>query len=235
MIGVLYLAGMVIGVGGDILIQSVLTAPDQLASIAAGSTLLAVGASCWLAAAAGDAAHGVLMFPVLRRHSERSAVGYLAARIMDATLIAVLALFVVMQMAIGREVAQAGASDTPYLQALSAVLEQAKGNAYEFAMVTLGVSGLILCSAFLRSRLIPRPLAVWGLVGYAVILVGSILQILGFELHSVQAVPGGLWEMFVGVRLIVRGFSAPAGASSDQRPGEEHDVTRSPVPVGTTV
>jgi hypothetical protein len=30
---------------------------------------------------AGDAAHGVLMFPVLKRHSERGAVGYLAARI----------------------------------------------------------------------------------------------------------------------------------------------------------
>ena len=36
------------------------------------SMLLAIGAVCWLATVAGDAAHGVLMFPVLKRHSERA-------------------------------------------------------------------------------------------------------------------------------------------------------------------
>ena len=48
-VGVLYLAGMVVGIGGNILIQSILTAPDGLASIAASSMLLAIGAVCWLA------------------------------------------------------------------------------------------------------------------------------------------------------------------------------------------
>ena len=134
--------------------------------------MLAIGALCWLATVAGDAAHGVLMFPVLRRHSERSAVGYLAARIMDATLIAVLALLVVMQISIGVEFVKAGASDTSYLQALSTVLAQGNLYAYEFAMITVGVAGLILCSAFFRTHLIPRALAVWGLVGYAVTCSG---------------------------------------------------------------
>ena len=75
-------------------------------------------------------------------------------------------------------------------------------------MITLGVAGLILCSAFLRTGLLPRPLAVWGLAGYAVILAGSVLQVLGVELHSIHAVPGGLWEGFIGVWLIARGFGS---------------------------
>ena len=53
-VGVLYLAGMVVGIGGNILIQSILTAPDVLPTIAASSGLLAVGAVCWLATVAGD-------------------------------------------------------------------------------------------------------------------------------------------------------------------------------------
>lgn len=211
-IGVLYLAGMVVGIGGNVVVQSVLTAPAGLATVAASSLLLAVGAVCWLATVAGDVAHGVLMFPVLRRHSERSAVGYLAARIADGILIAVMALLIVVQIPIGAEFVRAGGADGSYLQAASTVLTQANLYAYEFAMTTVGVAGLILCSAFLRSGLIPRPLAVWGLVGYAVILGGSVLQILGFELHSAQAVPGGLWEVFIGVWLIVKGFRAPAGS-----------------------
>jgi hypothetical protein len=210
-IGVLYLAGMAIGIPGNIVIQSILTAPDALATIAASSMLLAIGAVCWLATVAGDAAHGVLMFPVLKRfHSERSAVGYLAARIMDATFIAVMVLLVLIQIPIGAAYLDAGTADTSYLAALSTVLAEGNLYAYEIAMTTLGVSGLILCSAFFRSNLIPRPLAIWGLVGYAVILIGSVLQILGFDLNSIQAIPGGLWEVFIGVWLIAKGFNIPA-------------------------
>ena len=135
-IGVLYLAGMAVGIPANIVIQSILTGPDGLAGIAASSMLLAIGAVCWLATVAGDAAHGVVMFPILRRHHERSAVGYLAARIMDATLIAVMALLIAIQIPIGAAYLDAGNSDTSYLQALSTVLAEGNLYAYEFAMTT---------------------------------------------------------------------------------------------------
>lgn len=159
--------------------------------------------------------------PVLKRYSARNAVGYLAARIMDATLIAVMALLIVIQIPIGAAYLDAGAADVSYLQALSTVLAEGNLYAYEFAMITVGVAGLILCSAFLRTNLIPRPLAVWGLVGYAVILCGSMLQILGFNLYSIQAIPGGLWELFIGVWLIAKGFNTPAASDllSDHHSG----------------
>ncbi len=209
-IGVLYLAGMVIGIGGNVLVQSILATSDPLSAIASSGLLLAVGALCWLATVAGDAAHGVIMFPILKRHSEVSAVGYLAARIMDATFIAVMTLLVVIQIPIGAAYLTAGAGEVSYLESLSAVLTAANLYAYDFAMTTLGVAGLILCTALLRTNLIPRPLAVWGIAGYAIILAGSVLQILGFQLSSIHAIPGGLWEVFIGIWLIVKGFGTPA-------------------------
>ena len=207
-VGVLYLAGMALGIGGNILIQSILTTADPLRAIAAGSLLLAVGAVCWLVTAAGDLAHGVLMFGILRRHSEHSAVGYLAARIADGVIVAVMTLLIVIQIPVGVEFLKAGAANTSYLQALSAVLTEANLYAYDFGMTALGVAGLILCLALLRSGLVSRWLAVWGVVGYAFFLVGSVLQILGLELNSIQTIPGGLWEVFIGVWLIARGFNA---------------------------
>lgn len=208
-IGLIYLAGMAIGIPANILIQSVLTGPEALATIAASGLLLAVGALGWMATVAGDAAHGVLMYPVLKRHrNERTAVGYLAARIMDATFIAIMVLLVLIQIPIGAAYLEAGAADTSYLAGLSQVLTDGNLYAYDMAMTTLGVSGLILCFAFYRSNLIPRPLAVWGLVGYAVILSGSVLQILGLNLMSIHAIPGGAWEVFIGVWLVVKGFTS---------------------------
>ena len=223
-VGVLYLAGMVVGIGGDLLIQSILGAPDHLSTIAASSTLLAMGAVLWLSTVAGDAAHGILMFPVLKPHSERAAVGYLSARIIDATFIAVMALFILVQIPLGIAYLNAGSSDTSYLEALSAVLTEANLYAYEFAMITVGVAGLILSSMFYRAQLVPRLLAVWGLIGYAVLLSGSVLQVLGFNLSSIQAIPGGLWELFIGVWLIVKGFS-----TSSQRPSEPTISSTTPV------
>jgi hypothetical protein len=205
-VGVIYLLGMVVGIGGNIVIQSILGASDPLASVGANSMLVAIGALLWLTAVAGDAAHGILMFPVLKRFSERIASGYFGARIMDAIFVGIMALLILFQIPLANEYLKGGASET--LQALSAVFTQAQLYAYHLGMLTVGVAGLMLCYLFFKTRLVPRFLGVWGLVGYAVILGGSVLEVLGFNLNSIHTIPGGLWELFIGVWQIVRGFSA---------------------------
>ena len=126
-----------------------------------------------------------------------------------------MALLILIQIPVGIEYLNAGSSDTSYLQALSAVLTQANLYAYEFAMITVGVAGLILSFMFYRTQLVPRFLAIWGLIGYAILLLGSVLQVLGLNLNSIHAIPGGLWELFIGVWLIGKGFS-----TSSQLPSE---------------
>ena len=209
-VGVVYLAGFVVGIGGNILIQSILGAPNRLSAVAANSTMLAIGAILWLLAVVGDAAHGVLMFPVLKRHSERMAIGYLAARIVDAIFIAVMVLVALIQIPLGSEYVRAAAPDAPSLQALSTLLSQAQLYAYEIGMSALGVSGMLLCITLYRAKLLPRWLAIWGLVGYAIIFCGMLSAVMGSGLGDLSSLPGGLWEIFVGVWLIVKGFNAPA-------------------------
>src|SRR3954471_11561508 len=101
-VGAVYLAGFVVGLVGEGLFQSVLGAPNHLAIVSANNMTVAIGALLWLMAVVGDAAHGVLMFPILKQHSERMAIGYLAARIVDAIFIAVMVLFVLIQIPQGR-------------------------------------------------------------------------------------------------------------------------------------
>jgi len=209
-VGIVYLAGFVVGIVGNIMIKSVLDAPDHLATISATSMTVAIGAILWLLAVIGDAGHGVLMFPVLKQHSERMAIGYLAARIVDAIFIAVMVLFMLIQIPLGSEYLKAAATDASFLQALSAVSAQASQYAYEIGMSALGVSGLILCYTLYRAKLVPGWLAVWGLVGYATILVGMLSAVMGSGLGDLSSIPGGLWEVFMGVWLIAKGFSSSA-------------------------
>ena len=217
-IGVIYLAGMVVGIPAGILIQSIIGTANPLANIAANSTLVAIGVLLWLLPAAGDAAHGILMFPILKRYGERIAFGYLGARIIDALFVAIMALLILVQVPLASEYVKAGASDTSYLQSLSSVFNQAQLYAYHFGMLTVGCAGLVLNYAFYRARLLPRVLGMWGLVGYAVILCGSVLEVFGFNLMQIHVLPGGLWEIFVGVWLIAKGFSGSPARSEQTTP-----------------
>jgi hypothetical protein len=216
-VGLVYLAGMLVGIPGNIMIQSVLGAPDPLAAISANSMTVAIGAILWLLAVIGDAGHGVLMFPVLKQHSERMAIGYLAARIVDAIFIAIMVLFILIQIPLGSEYLKAAVADASYLQALSALFSQGQLYAYEIGMSALGVSGLMLCYTLYKAKLVPGWLAVWGLVGYATILVGMLSAVMGSGLGDLSSIPGGLWELFIGVWLIVKGFSSSTVVSQATR------------------
>jgi hypothetical protein len=211
-VGLTYLAGFVVGIGGEGLIQSILGQPDRLSAVSAGGVTLGIGAILWLMAVVGDAAHGVLMFPILKLHGERLAVGYLAARILDALFIAIMVLFMLLQIPLAREYASASAPDATHLQSLSNVLVQASKYAYQLGMSTLGLAGLTLCYTLYKAHLVPRPLAIWGLVGYAIIFLGMVSEFMGSGLELASSIPGGLWEVFIGGWLIAKGFRSPDSA-----------------------
>ena len=58
-------------------------------------------------------------------------------------------------------------------------------------MITVGFPGLMLNYVLYRAQLLPRVLGLWGLVGYAVILCGSVLEAMGcYEQHCLTT----LWH-----------------------------------------
>jgi len=206
-VGGLYLGGMVVGITGNGLIQSILSGPDHLSAVPANSMLLAIGAMLMLLASVWDAAHGILMFPILKQHSERIAFGYLGYRIVDAVFIGLWVLFLLLQIPLGSEYVRAVGSEMSSLQALSNVSVQASLYAYQIGMIFVGLAGLLLNYSFSRTALVPRWIAVWGFVGYAVHLGGAVFEVLGFNLNMIHIIPGGLWELFIGVWLLAKGFA----------------------------
>ncbi|MBK6791565.1 MAG: DUF4386 domain-containing protein [Anaerolineales bacterium] len=211
-VGALYILGFVVGIAG-----SVLSTPGQLETVSARSMMIAIGALLWVLAAAGDAAHGVMMFPILKQTNERVALGYLSARLVEAAVIAVSALFILLQIPLGAEFLKASASEIPYLQSLSALFIQSQAYTYQIGMVALGMAGLTLCYGFYRAKLVPQLFVIWGFIGYVSFLLGSMLEVLGFNLQLLHTLPGGLWEMSIGVWLIVKGFNSTAFVSESAK------------------
>ena len=207
-VGTLYILGFVVGIAG-----SMLGTPGQLDTVSARSMMIAIGALLWVIAAAGDAAHGVMMFPILKKNNERIALGYLSARLVEAAIIAISALFILLQIPLGVEFLNASASETSYLQSLSTLFAQSQAYTYQIGMVALGMAGLTLCYGFYRAKLVPQFFIIWGFIGYVSFLIGSMMEILGFNLQLLHTLPGGLWEISIGVWLIVKGFNSTAFVS----------------------
>lgn len=90
---------------------------------------------------------------------------------------------------------------------------QAHWDAYVLAVYAVsGAAGLVLSSALLTSKIVPRNLAMLGVIGYPVFLVGSILAM--FNLIDIThgagmlaLVPGGLFELILPIWLFSKGFT----------------------------
>jgi hypothetical protein len=208
--GLLILAGWFTYGPGAAITDAIVTAPDALANVAANQTTFTAGAVMMLLNSAAVVGIGVIVFPVLKHHSERVALGYLATRIMEGTFLAVGVISLLAMTWLSKAYATADVAARGHLEALGAFAVQVNDLAYQTGMATLGVGSVFLCSLLLRTGLLPRALAAWGVIGYGVFALGMVLDMFGLGVGTVLTIPGGLFELAFAGWLIVKGFDASA-------------------------
>jgi hypothetical protein len=87
------------------------------------------------------------------------------------------------------------------------LLKKANFFSYQIAMVIWGLGGLVFSYLLWVSKLVPRWMSVWGMVGYVVFISGAFFALFGVNIDVILDIPGGLFEIFLSIWLIVRGFS----------------------------
>src|SRR5438552_4820903 len=210
LIGALFLLGFVFYGVGAALVSSVKCAPDFLSTIFAHQTTLVIGAFLMLLNTAVDVGKGVLFFPILENHGKRSALAYLAFIVVQVVMLDVGVLALLLIVPLGQQAVDAGQASAAWAQGLGSLLIQWNNTAYSIGEATLGVGGLFLCSLLFRTRLIPRFLAVGGLVGYVSLMVGMIAELFGIHIGLMLSIPGIFFEVGLPVWLFIKGFQPEA-------------------------
>jgi hypothetical protein len=210
LIGALFLSGFLLYGVGSSLVTSVVGAPDFLSTLSGHQTTLVLGAFLMLLNTAVDVGKGVLFFPILEKHGKRTALAYLAALIVEVVLLDVGVLALLMLVPLAQQGVDAGQASVGWAKALGSLAVQSNTMAYQIGQMSLGLGAVFLCLLLFRTRLIPRFLSIWGLVGYAILMAGTIAEIFGIHIGVMLSIPGGVFEVGLGFWLIIKGFQPEA-------------------------
>ncbi|MFD3723704.1 DUF4386 domain-containing protein [Streptomyces sp. NPDC058671] len=208
--GSLFLLTEAAAIAGAVLYRPLLGAADGRLAQGADTRAL-LGVLCEVVLVVAVAGTGAALFPVLRRHGEGLALGYAFGRLLEAAVIAVGIVAVLALVTLRRDGGGADGADA----ALVAVHD------WTFLLgpnIALGLNAVLLAYLAYRARLVPRFIAVLGLVGGPLICASAVAVMFGaYEQLSVAgasaALPVFAWELGLAGWLIVRGFGPVPGAA----------------------
>jgi hypothetical protein len=148
----------------------------------------------------------IVLYPVLKKQNETLALGFVAARVLEAALIfaGFAALLTVLQLR------TLGTEATVMCRGLVMLYDRLFLISQSFIPA---INGLLLGTLLYQGRLVPRLLPIIGIIGAFTLTAGDVAVLFGvMDQHApiagVTAIPIALWEFSLGVYLTVKGFKA---------------------------
>jgi hypothetical protein len=213
--GVLYLITFITSIPALFVFYApVLTDPRYIVG-AGADTSVAFGAFLELLLIIANIGTAVVLYPILKRQNEILILGYVTARVMECVFIAVGILSVLTIVTLRQEAAVGADAASLVIAGKSLVaLHDWTFLLGPGFMVGVG-NGLLLGYLMYTSALMPRGMAVLGLVGGTLIIVSGVGVLFGVieaggAVQTIATLPEALWELSLGIWPLVRGFNRSA-------------------------
>jgi Domain of unknown function (DUF4386) len=214
--GLLYLLTFV-SIPTLFLYDRVLHNPDYILS--AGSvTGVRWGGVLELIVALAGIGTAVALFPVVRRYHEGLALGFVATRVVEGSMIVVGVVSLLSVVALRQDRGTAAGADAAALVSTGRALVALYNGTFLLGQTLMpALNALLLGSLLYRARLVPRVLPALGLIGAPLLLASVLATILGLKetvstWSAILTLPVAAWEFSLGLWLIFKGFTAAASA-----------------------
>jgi hypothetical protein len=212
LVGLLFLTATAAFITANALNVGVLNRPDFLTGAAADTPALATGALLVLGQF-GVVGIAVLLFPLLKRYGESLALAHVGFRVTELAASLFYLAVPLLAIELGTELSNGGI-DASASTSLGALLHAQYSVAILMIYLVTSAGGLCMTVLLYRSRLIPRPIATLGLIGYPTLLAGCVLDLFNLVdltqgMGLVALVPGGVFELVLPIWLLAKGFTFP--------------------------
>jgi hypothetical protein len=209
--GALFVITFATSIPALLLYDPVLNDPAYIIGAGADTRVL-VGAFLELLLIIANVGSAVVLFPILKRQSETLALGYVTARVVESAFIAVGILSVLAVVTLRQDLAGTG-SDPATLEPIGRSLVAVKDWTFLLGpgfVVGVG-NGLILGYLMYRSGLVPGGMAMLGLIGGPLICISGTAVLFGVieagsVAQAIATISEFLWELSLGIYLLVKGF-----------------------------
>lgn len=210
--GVLFLITFVTSIAALLLYHPVLKDTNYIVSGGADNRVF-LGAFLEMLLIIANIGTAIVLFPILKRQSETIALGFVTARLVESGFIAVGILSVLAVVTLRQDVGAVAGSDHATLEAIGRSLIAIKDWTFLLGpgfVVGVG-NGLMLGYLMYKSGLVPRRMALLGLVGGPLILASGTAVLFdaiepGSAVQGIATIPEFAWELSLGVYLTVKGF-----------------------------
>ena len=214
--GALFIIASTTAVIGILLYGPIIDSPDYLINGAAHGNQITFGALNEFILACAAIGTGLMLYPHLRRYDESLALGYVCFRFFEAIIITVGLVGVLALLSVSRDFAGSSAPDDATFRATGTALLAVREWTFVLGPgILLGINTSLYTYVLFRTRLVPRPIAVMGMIGAALVLVAGLLML--FDVLQPMSPAVGLlsatvalYEMVLAVWLIAKGFSTAA-------------------------
>jgi hypothetical protein len=208
--------------GAAVFLAPILDSLDYLALASANRTPVLLGVLLEIINGIAYVGIAVLMFPIFKQHFESLALAYVGFRLIEFVMQVASDLSPLKLLTLSEEFINANAPDPAAFQTMGSLLIAERHWAFQALGIVFAVSALMFYTMLYRSKLIPRALSVWGLIGAALVLVNVMVVAsgprLGSELGLFLGLPMLLNELVLGLWLIVRGFNLSQAVSEPAEP-----------------
>jgi Domain of unknown function (DUF4386) len=206
-IGGLFLAAFLAYGLGNGLIESALSAPDYLGNLSANPAQLVIGVVLMsILHSATIVGIAVLVMPVLQVQSPKIAQAYFASILSTSVILLIGTIFLLLLIPLSQEFVKNSSADVSYYQVMAVLFRKVNFFAYQLGMIVWGMGGLLFCYSIFRGGQLPAFASVWGLIAYLVFMAGAVAELFGFGVGILLSIPGGLFEIFLSIWLLVKGF-----------------------------
>lgn len=210
-VGVLFLISYLTFIVGTAMLEPAFNPDSALGDFAALKAQLVWGSLIESVNVVAIIGIAVLLYPYLSRAGRGLALGYVAIRVLEGAMYFDAKISAFSLVALSEEYVEAGRPDGSAHLLMEQMIRADIAGATRMATVAFIVGAPVLYALLYRSRLVPRFIAVWGLVAVAMLAAGNIAQVNvldGFTPLMLLFVPIALNELFLAVWLLVKGFSS---------------------------
>ena len=216
-VGVLFLIAFIFDLLAMAVTEPILNAPDYLVNAYPNKIKVIIGILLEFIAAIAIVLIPIMLFPILKQHNERLAIGYVGFRFLEGILFIFTVIKSLSLISLSQDFVSAGAPDASYFQTIGSSIQAQMDWSTLIYIIVFTIGALMFYNVLYKSKLLPRFISVWGFIAASLLLGGALVGLFGL-IHTPKIMiflgpPVALNEITLSVWLFAKGFNSSAAVS----------------------